>query len=209
MHTRSASPGFRLSFFASLLMIIACGRDDTTTSPVQERKSALDAHIQTFIYLVPVSDVSNPGALEPLNNLYAQVDESVANDDVDYIWKNRLGWPFTLSHGTVRLSWPIGGQPSPSQVHTIKLRWKVIGNYQTPYTHLEWRLMQLSGAGNTMVYQGSCPASSTYVTCSASFPGNVITDYTNLGIELGVALAPATSGDQIQGRVTWARLEIN
>jgi hypothetical protein len=120
------------------------------------------------------------------SDLWAQVDEDVANDDADYIWKNRLGWPFTLSHGTLKLSSPIGGWPTPGQVHTIKLR-----------------------QGSTMIYQGSCPASPGYTDCSASFTTTQITNDNLLALELGIALAPATSGDQTQGRVAWARPEIN
>ncbi len=159
--------------------------------------------------LVPVHpDVSNPGGLEP-NPLWSSLDEDTPNDDSDYVFRNRLGLPPTYNEATVELSDPVGN-PNSSQEHTVRVRWKVTGNYSTNSpqpTLLFYTLLE----GTTPIASGSVSPSGSYSSGSRvllTSEKNSITNYSALRIRLSLQLKPAGANDQIQGRVTWARLEI-
>ena len=157
--------------------------------------------------LVPVSDFSNPGFLEPFGSLWSQLDEDVPNDDTDYIWRYRSGLPPTNSEASVNLSSP-SAIPSPSQTHTLRVRWKVVGNYSNNTPQPTMLTFQLIDVTNGVVGTGtSIPTGNNYIDVSTTANPNLITDYNALRVRLNVQLKPVGT-NQIQARITWVRLEI-
>jgi hypothetical protein len=159
--------------------------------------------------LVPINpDYANPGNLEPYGSLWSVVNETVPNDDVNYIWRYRTGLPPTNSEATLRLSAPVG-TPSPSQSHTLKVRWKVVGNYSNNTPQPTSLTIQLIDRTNGVVGNGtSIPTGNDYIDVNVSMNTSLITDYANLLVRLNIQLTPATQYEQIQARITWVRLEI-
>lgn len=195
------------ALFTAMFAIAGCAGDATAPRTVRPNFSETDVQDED---LVPESDLSNPGNWEPNGSLWAQMDEGSPNDDTDYIYKNRLGLPATTSAATVELTDPVGGTPSSSQALTLKVRWKVTGNYSTTTplpTILTYTLLE----GTTVIATGSLSPSSSYVTGTRALLQseiNNISNYPALRIKLEATLKPASDPDQIQARVTWARLEI-
>jgi hypothetical protein len=187
------------ALFAAILGNGACAKDSVSPGFVKMSNTA------TLVTetLVPYEDVSNPGGFGgTAGSLWASLDDATCNDDVDYVYRNRLGLPPTISQATVRLTTPVG---TPSGGF-VKVRWKVIGNYSTftPYpTSLYYELFQ--GTTQKAVHT-VYPNGSSYVTDSVSAGG--VTGWNGLTIRLTMTLKPASSGDQIQGRVTCARFEV-
>lgn len=187
------------ALFAAILGNGACAKDSVSPAFVKIGNTA-SLVTQT---LVPYQDVSNPGGFGgTAGSLWASLDESTCNDDVDYIYRNRLGLPPTISDATVRLTTPVG---TPSS-GIVKVRWKVTGNYSTstPFpTSLFYELLQgtTRKAAHTVYPNGS-----SYITDSVGASG--ITNWNGLTIHFQMILKPASSGDQIQGRVTCARFEV-
>lgn len=158
--------------------------------------------------LVPNDTASNPGAVEPFET-WTALDDNLPTEDGLYAWRNRLGLPPTYSQVTLRLTDPTGGTPSPSQRHTLKVKYMVWGNYSTTTpqpTLLFYELLQ----GSTSIAQKTVsPSGADWVIDSVNVASNLITDYNDLNIRLSLQLKPISDGmDQIQGRVAWARLEI-
>jgi hypothetical protein len=197
-----------LAFLALVVLILSspsCASDTQVTRP---RASAPSFDGFPAQDLVPVADVSNPGNLEPFGNLWTVVDENPPNDDVDYIWRYRTGLPPTVSGATMRLSSPTS-TPDTSQRNTLKVRLRVDGNYSnnTPQpTYLRYSLQDLSG--NTIMTKTLIPTGNSYITDSVSVDPHSIANYGLLQLYVEMELKPATQFDQIQGRLTWARLEI-
>jgi len=203
---------FRIStmlFVTGLVATTACATDpigpESRLAPKTPSLSILSNED-----LVPNQDWSNPGSWSS-SPLWSNMDEATPNDDTDYISRIRIGLPPTNSVAIVNLSDPVG-TPSPSQVHTLKVRWKVIGNYSTTTpqpTLLSFRL--LAGGGTGTIAASAAVPSSSYVTTSYTLiqsEVNSITNYNDLQLYLEAQLKPATGSNQIEARVTWARLEI-
>jgi hypothetical protein len=194
-----------IGVFAAMVGAPACATDVADPQAVEFAPG-----IPTFIQdenLKPDQDWSNPGGWP--SPMWSSIDEDTPNDDTDYINKIRTGLPPTVSAGTVELSDP-AATPSSSQVHTLKVRWKVIGNYSTSTpqpTLLSYKLLQ----GDNVIAAGTATPNGSYTTFSKVLlqsEVDSITDYTVLRIKLEVQLKPASDWDQIEARVTWARLEI-
>lgn len=117
--------------FAGIVFAVGCAPEPTV--PQGHERPKIGASSRVLLIqdedLVPNGDDSNPGVWEPFVNYWSVLDD-IDNDDTDYIFRNRLGLPPTTNAITVNLSNPVT-EPSPSQVHTIKVRWKVVGNYST------------------------------------------------------------------------------
>lgn len=185
----------------------ACATD--AAGPSVELMPGVTSSLLQDENLVPNNDASNPGNLEPFGSLWASLDEDIPNDDTDYIWRYRTGQPPTNSAATVDLTSPVGGTPSASQSHKLRVRWKVVGDYSTSTPQPTLLNFKVVDQTNGVIGSGtSIPTGSNYITDSAVVDPSLITDYATLQIYLNVQLKPAFSSNQIQARITWARLEI-
>jgi hypothetical protein len=215
-HWDGRSPRLRmtaLALLAGLLATTACAPDPVGPELILAPNAARPSILVQNEDLVPYQDWSNPGSWGPgTGSLWTTVDEATPNDDTDYMWRDRFGLPPTNSVAILQLTAPVGGTPSPTQVHTLKVRWKVVGNYSTTTpqpTFLFYRLLE--GANGPVIAAGSAVPSGSYATTSTVLlqsEVNSITDYNNLQLRLEAQLKPATQFDQLEARVTWARLEI-
>lgn len=191
--------------FAAMLGTTACAPDAAGPDVVATDVPSFDVQDEN---LVPNGDYSNPGFLEPYQALWSSLDEDTPNDDTDYVWRIRSGQPPTISAAEVDLTSPVGGTPSPSQAHTLKVRWKVEGNFSTSTPQPTLLNFKVIDPQNGVIANGtSIPTNNNYVTASTSVDSNQITDWNNLRILLSIQLKPSGSS-QIEARVTWARLEI-
>ena len=185
--------------FAAILGNGACAKDSVSPGFVKIGNTA-SLVTQT---LVPYLDESNPGGFGgTAGSLWASLDESTCNDDVDYIHKSRLGLPATINNATVRLTSPVG---TPSS-GIVRVRWKVTGNYSTS-TPLPTLLFYEVLQGTTQKAARTVfPNGSSYVSDSVGVSG--ITNWNGLNIHFQMILKPANAWDQIQGRVTCASIEV-
>jgi hypothetical protein len=200
-----------------ILALAACSKD--TTRPVAPDTISATVTSSQAQDLKPNGDWSNTLSMpwEPLSasypssnpwGMWAQVDEDIPNDDTDYMWRNHSGDP-AVTVAVLDLTDPIG-TPSASQIATLKVRWKVLGSYSTT-TPMPTLLNYALYEGTRRIGGTSVMPSGGYVTGSYSLGqvGNLgITNWSALRIRLEAILKPANSWEQIQARVTWARLEI-
>jgi hypothetical protein len=162
--------------------------------------------------LVPSWDYSNSNlyfeAFGGSGSLWSTVDEAIPNDDTDYMYRFRTGLPPSNHQAELSLT-PPTGTPSPSQSHTLRVRWKVVGDYSnnTPQpTMLTISLIDV--ANGVIMNQISIPTGNNYIDVTLAGNGASITDYNQLRVRLNLWLKPSTAFNQIQARITSVRLEI-
>jgi len=212
-HTGAARNAvIRVAVFAllgGLLGTTACASDTSGPESRVDFLPVVPSHVIQDENLVPNYDYSNPGFLEPYGTLSQSLDEDTPNDDTDYIWRYRSGQPPTNSAAEVDLTDPVGDTPSPTQTHTLKVRWKVVGDYSTSTPQPTLLNFKLVDNQNGVIASGtSIPTGNDYITASTGVNVGQISDYRALRIYLNVQLKPLYTSNQIQARITWARLEI-
>lgn len=203
---------FRMAVFAlgvGLLATTGCAPDPAQS--VLAPPNTVRADLLQSENLVPDFDISNPGGLQPFGALWKELDEDTPDDDLSHIWRVRIGQPPTSSEATVRLSNPVGPRPDPSQAHTLKVRWKVDGNYSTLTPQPTKLIYSLIHGGTVLATKMVFPSGQNYITDSVSVsPLAANQSYDDLEIFFKMDLKPTSPpvDTRIEGRITWARLEI-
>lgn len=198
-----------LALGVGLLATTGCGPDPEPRSVLAPPNVARADLLQSE-NLVPDFDISNPGNLEPFGSLWSQLDEDIP-DENSYIWRVRFGQPPTSSEATVRLSDLVGPRPDPSQSHWLKVRWKVDGNYSTLTPQPTKLIYSLIHHGTVLATKMVFPSGQNYITDSVGVnPLAANESYNDLELFFKMDLKPTSPpvDTRIEGRITWARLEI-
>jgi len=186
---------------ASAAAALACSEGGTSPgaslTPIDRQANVL------YQYLVPISDVSNPGSWGP-TPLWQGIDESPTANDADYI--ERIHWGDTqpiYAQSTVRLT-----TASPDSAAWCKLfvRYRFSGNYSTTTPQPTLLYVQLF-SGSTVVDQRTMWPSTSYVTDSSMAAlGWTVTHSGGLTVRFSAQLKAQTQFDQISARVSQAVL---
>ncbi len=201
---RCRTQWYAAMFTAALLM--GCSAEGPMTG-IELKGSADHSSIPQCVVYNPVEDEpdTSPAQWESTAaSWWAALDENVPDDDTSYLYRNRYGPNPETVTGTVRLDETLGAPPAGA-TGTIRVRWKVIGNYSLEYppTMLNVTLLH----GSTPISSFGVWPSGNYVTATRSVNLSNLGTFKGFRLRLNADLKPVDF-DMIQARVTWANLEV-
>jgi hypothetical protein len=182
------------------VLLAGCADERAVTALDIEEAAVQQCHI-----FKPVSDISGsePVQWESLP-WWQKLDEGVPDDDASYIFRNRYGPDPVNVTGTVRVA-AGSNEPTGVSTGTIRVRWKVTGDYSTQYPPTMLNIRVIHGA-TPIASVGAWP-SPNYTTTSYGVYLGDLTNFKGLRLKLDGYLKPAGFG-MIQARVTWVELEV-